>query len=63
FVDGMINEASAIHTEDDLQPASAEQLVLLAERLAGSNADIHSNEAWLHAMNRTGGTAHVQPGL
>ncbi len=39
---------------DDLQAADAERLVLQAEDMAGRTADIHTDEAWLHAVNTSG---------
>ena len=48
---------------DDFQPARADRLATLAEELAGNPGIIHSNEAWLHAMDHAGGVTHAQPGI
>lgn len=44
---------------DDFQPARGYQLATLAEELSGNVDSIHSNEAWLHALGATEGSAHV----
>ena len=44
---------------DDFHPARAQRLAQLAEELAGSIGDMHSDEAWLHALNVTGVDAHA----
>ena len=44
---------------DDFQPARGYLLAKLADDLSGSVDAIHSDEAWLHALNSTEGNAHV----
>lgn len=46
---------------DDLQAAQAEQLVLLAEDMAGRTTDIHTDESWLHAVHA--GEVHAHANL
>jgi flagellar biosynthesis protein FlhF len=44
---------------DDFHAAHAHNLAMLAEDLACNAGTIHSNEAWLHALNTGGGDAHA----